>query len=351
MAKIGLDISTIQPVLKDVKMGSGWSLCIGAGTSVPVLPDWFSLVEKLIAKNCIAEDIIDIDVYKKMGFSADAMIQAVKNRLDIDDNEFINMLSEEVYSPIRENVDLSEWKAFIKVQEAVALAGISEGDWKAFKGVIDKVLHNTSANLLAEAVIKSLENGVSPKAILTFNGEAIFFALLNYYYWMNRTDDKNKFDRVVNGITNRHINRIPYIHCHGVLPINGIETRTGHNASDKLVFSEDSYLQLANSPLSWQSLNFIENCTQSKMVFVGVSLSDPNMRRWLGWIHSNKMNEFRINGLDCKNATEHFWINKKPKTDVEKIWIEESVAHLGVRLVWINEWSQVGEALQKMLGL
>lgn len=78
MAKIGLDISTIQPVLKDVKMGSGWSLCIGAGTSVPVLPDWFSLVEKLIAKNCIAEDIIDIDVYKRMGFSADAMIQAVK---------------------------------------------------------------------------------------------------------------------------------------------------------------------------------------------------------------------------------------------------------------------------------
>ena len=351
MAKSGLDVSTIQAVLKDVKMGSGWSLCIGAGTSAPVLPDWFSLVEKLITKNCSSQDIIDIDVYKKMGFSADAMIQAVRNRLDVSDNEFIDMLSKEIYAPIKEKVDSPEWKAFIKVHESFTLAGIKNEEWNDFKEVIDKVLYSTSANLLAEVVINAIDKGVAPKAILTFNGEAIFLALLNYYYWINRIDNKNKFDRIVNGITSRHVNRIPYIHCHGILPISGVKTRKGHNANDKLVFLEESYLQLANSPMSWQAINFIENCMQSKMVFVGVSLSDPNMRRWLGWIHSNKMNEFRINGLDCKDATEHFWINKKPKTDVEKIWVEESVSHLGVRLVWIDEWSQVGEALQKMLGL
>ena len=103
--------------------------------------------------------------------------------------------------------------------------------------------------------------------------------------------------------------------------------------------------------MSWQAINFIDNCMYSKMVFVGVSLSDANMRRWLSWIHSNKMEEFRINGFTCKDPTEHFWINKKPKTDVEKVWMEESVAHLGVRLVWIDEWNQVGEVLRKMLGL
>ena len=351
MAKKGLDISTIQTVLRDVKDSSGWSLCIGAGTSMPVLPDWFSLVENLINKNCDSKDIIDIEIYKKMGFSADAMIQAVRNRLDIDDNKFIQILSEEVYAPIKDNVDLKEWKSFIKIHEASTLAGINEKEWKNFKKIIDKVLNSTSANLLAEVVAESISSEVGPKAILTFNGEAIFLSLLNYYYWMKRTDNKNKFDRIVNGITNRHISRIPYIHCHGVLPINGAKERKGYNANDKLVFLEESYLQLANSPMSWQAINFIENCMQSKMVFVGVSLSDANMRRWLGWIHSNKMEEFRINGFDCKDATEHFWINKKPKTDVEKTWMEESVAHLGVRLVWIDEWNQVGEVLEKMLGL
>lgn len=354
MAKKGLDISTIKPVLKDVIESSGWSLCIGAGTSAPVLPDWFSLVERLIIKNCSSKDIIDINVYKKMGFSADAMIQAVKNRIDVDDGEFIRMLSSEIYAPIKDNIDSPEWKSFIKIHESSNLAGISDEDWNNFKAVIDKVLKNTSANLLAEVVIQSICNEMAPKAILSFNGEAVLLSLLNYYYGLNGKDKKNKknkFDRVVNGITNRHTGRIPYIHCHGVLPISGVKTRKGHNANDKLVFLEESYLKLANSPISWQSISFIENCMQSKMVFVGVSLSDPNMRRWLGWIHSNKMEEFRVNGIECKDATEHFWINKKPETKVERMWIEESVSHLGVRLVWIDEWNQVGEVLRKMLGL
>lgn len=107
----------------------------------------------------------------------------------------------------------------------------------------------------------------------------------------------------------------------------------------------------ANSPMSWQAINFIDNCMQSKMVFVGLSLTDPNMRRWLGWIHSNKIQEFKNNGIAFNESSEHFWIKKLPNTEVEKVWLEESVAHLGVRLVWINEWNQVGEAINKMIGL
>lgn len=48
MAKKGLDIKTIQPVLRDVTKRNGWSLCVGAGTSVPALADWYTLVELLI---------------------------------------------------------------------------------------------------------------------------------------------------------------------------------------------------------------------------------------------------------------------------------------------------------------
>lgn len=351
MAKRGLDVSTIQPVLKDVQGNLGWSLCIGAGTSIPILPDWFSLVDELIKENCPPEDIINIEEYKKMGFSADAMIQAVKNKLDLSDDDFIKKLSEIVYAPIKENISKEEWKAFVEVHEAVSLAGIADSQWKSFGNIKDSLLKNTSANLLAEVITDAMKQDLKPKAILTFNGEAVFLALLNYYCWMGRTENSNKFDRIINGISYKNINRIPYIHCHGVLPIDGAKKRRGRNASEKLVFSEDSYLQLANSPMSWQGINFIENCMQSKMVFVGVSLSDSNMRRWLSWIHNNKIEEFRNNGIDYGESTEHFWINKKPKTEVERIWMEESVAHLGVRLVWIDEWNQVGEALRKMLNI
>ena len=344
MAKKGLEISTIQTVLKDVQNSLGWSLCVGAGTSVPILPDWFSLVERLINHNCSSKDKIDINVYKGMGFSADAMIQAVKNRLHVNDDKFIHMLSEEVYAPIKNKVSLTEWKSFIKVHEVFTLAGITDKEWRDFEKIKDSLLIDTSANLLAEVVVDAINHEQAPKAILTFNGEAIFLALLNYYYWINRIDNKNKFNRIVNGISCKYVNRIPYIHCHGVLPINDAKQRKGRNANEKLVFSEESYLHLANSPMSWQAINFIENCMQSKMVFVGVSLSDSNMRRWLSWIHNNKMQELKSNGIADIESTEHFWINKKPKSEVEKVWMEESVAHLGVRLVWIDEWSQVGIA-------
>ena len=70
-----------------------------------------------------------------------------------------------------------------------------------------------------------------------------------------------------------------------------------------------------------------------------------------GTTPKRKMAEFKENGLDCKDATEHFWIRKKPNTIQEKIWLEESVAHLGVRLVWIDEWNQTGKVLKRMLGL
>ena len=117
------------------------------------------------------------------------------------------------------------------------------------------------------------------------------------------------------------------------------------------MLTEDNYLELANNSFSWQATSFIDNCMNRRVVFCGVSLTDANMRRWLSWIHANKMAEFKENGLDCKDATEHFWICKKPNTIQEKIWLEESVAHLGVRLVWIDEWNQTGKVLKRMLGL
>lgn len=351
MAKQGLDIKTISPVLKDANSKIGWSICIGAGTSRPILPDWYSLVEKLIRNNCTEEDIIAIDKYKQLGFTPDAMIQAVKNHLKIDDDSFLKLLSDEVFSPIKMKLNDDEWKTFIKMHESCNISGITKNDWLMFENVIEKCFKSTTANYIADVITDSIKNEIAPKSILSFNGEAILLSLLNYYFYTKTNSKKLKFDRVINSISMRDSNRIPYIHCHGVIPINGVSIRKGKKASDKLVFSEDSYLQLANNAFSWQANSFINSCLNSKMVFVGVSLTDSNMRRWLSWIHANKVKELNVNRIEYNDATEHFWICVKPKTKQEMLWIEESVAHLGIRLVWINKWSQVGDVLRKMLGI
>lgn len=352
MAKRGLEFNTIQSVLRHTDNKVGWSLCIGAGTSLPVISDWYSLVGKLINENCATEEKININLYKSMGFSADAMIQAVKNILGLCNKDFVMLLSEAIYSPVKEKVTTKQWKSFCNIHETTNPAQIKITEWLDFDYIKENILKHTSANFLAEVVVESIQSNIEPRAILTFNGESIFYSLLNYYYYFSKKiNRKTKFDKIVNSICKQTVARIPYIHCHGIIPINGIKTRKGKKAVDKLVFSEDSYLQIANNSFSWQATSFIENCLSSKIVFIGVSLTDANMRRWLSWVHSNKMREFEENGIEYKNSTEHFWINKTPSTIQEKIWLEESVAHLGVRLVWIDNWNQTGDVLRKMLGL
>ena len=351
MAKQGLHVDTIYPVLKDAHTRTGWSLCIGAGTSSPIIPDWFQLVDSLIAKHCRAEDKINIDEYKKLGFSADAMIQAVKNNLKSTDNEFIQMLSDVIYEKIKNQLTTRQWKSFCVVHNSQNFSAIIKSAWNDFIYIRENVLNKTSAYQLAKVIISAIENDIAPKTILTFNGEAILLAMMNSFYVDRGLGNKIVFDRVLNSIINTKQSRIPYIHCHGVVSINGTAPKSGYIANDKLVFSEDSYLHIANTTFSWQSANFINSCLNSKIVFIGVSLTDSNMRKWLSWIHSNKINELKENHLSQENVTEHFWIKKSPPTKQEKLWIEESVSHLGIRLIWVDEWTQVGTVLNKMLGL
>ena len=88
-----------------------------------------------------------------------------------------------------------------------------------------------------------------------------------------------------------------------------------------------------------------------RVIFVGVSLTDPNMRKWLSWIHQNRLAEYNELGVTVKDSTQHYWIKTLPKTKEEEIWFESVVAHLGVRIIWINNWDEAGTALLKMLGL
>ena len=159
-------------------------------------------------------------------------------------------------------------------------------------------------------------------------------------------------DIVTHAISNRREGRIPYFFCHGLLPTPKPQRRGPKVESlDKLVFSEANYLQLANLAFSWQSSVFTEVCRSRSVVFVGVSLTDPNMRRWLSWIVGNRVEELKWEGEFTEGVTtSHLWINKAPVSANERSWVESCVAHLGVRLAWIESWDEVGQALRKLLG-
>ncbi len=399
MAKNGLTMSKLNQFIREDEQ---WALCIGAGTSLPLLPSWNKLIDKLIEKLKLPE--IKTNEFVKDGFSLDAIIQAIKERADITDEEFLYTLSEIVYSPIKEQLNEEEIIAFNTVHDfSLGYASKNTKDrearWSLFCKFRDQVFGKTTAHGMAKIMAQGIDEGIKPSAILTFNGEACFLALLNSFLFENHNNTiPEVFDRVVNILSDRKSKNIPYYHCHGIIP-NDIKTyKEGCIANEKLVFSEDSYLQLANSNFSWQSSSFISTCIHNRVIFVGVSLTDSNMRRWLSWIHNAKMSEMELNGLGVeddenkdngavknsteeekkdnkkkkiKKSTEHFWIKVKPKKDdLEKLydnpksihnwdevlesiqnWYENLVSILGVRIIWIDEWAEVPKAMGIILGI
>ena len=107
-------------------------------------------------------------------------------------------------------------------------------------------------------------------------------ALISGLYREKFNEQHKVLDLVTHSISHKKSDRIPFYFCHGLVPVPGQPRRRGSLQSiDKLVFSEAEYLQLANSSYSWQSTVFLDVCASKSVVFIGVSLSDSNMRRWL----------------------------------------------------------------------
>jgi hypothetical protein len=77
-------------------------------------------------------------------------------------------------------------------------------------------------------------------------------------------------------------------------------------------------------------------------------LVDPNLRRWLAWIYASKRRE--LEGKKTKGEPYgHYWIRPKENDPILNRWVETSVRHLGVRLVWLADWTELGPRLKAML--
>ena len=347
MAKRGIKIEEIKSFVNSNKK---WSLCVGAGVNKGIMPDWNGLIEELMKRICSHENIIEFEKLKSLGFSQDAMLQAIKNNSEMDDDTFIRELSSVLYSNINQKLNDAEKKCFLRLFKPNIPAYLFHHE-EQVTNIIEKCFKDITASKIARVIVDSMISGNTPFEILTFNGDDILYILLCYYYFEKTRDATNHFKPLVNSLNGFETGITYVVHCHGVIPHNESKVRIGNKANDKLVFSESSYLQLANTSSSFQANHFISACMNSSIIFVGVSLTDSNMRKWLSWVHQMKLNDLIQNvGEIEENCTEHYWINTM-RSSIEMKWIEESVAHLGVRLIWINSWDEVGIALEKILGI
>ena len=164
------------------------------------------------------------------------------------------------------------------------------------------------------ALVEFLENH-KDTSVITYNYDTnLEYLLRKKGIIYNTIYDDNAFMSKDSGINIYHV--------HGLLPYDK------YNESryiDSLIFNESDYYYLYNNPYSWNISKQLHDFTFNLCVFVGISLTDPNMKRLLE-VASNKLKfnfifmkkEKGFNQETFKDVTNYFFTY-----DLITIWVDD----------------------------
>lgn len=133
----------------------------------------------------------------------------------------------------------------------------------------------------------------------------------------------------------REIDALPIYHVHGYLP-------SRREISDpNLVFSEETYHSQFIDPYSWSNLIQLNTFSANVCLFVGISLSDPNLRRLLdiSWRKNNRCKHYII----MKKSLE-----KNRTTEITNMLFEQDANSLGLNVIWCSDFSEIPHILKQI---
>jgi len=170
------------------------------------------------------------------------------------------------------------------------------------------------------------------------------------------------------GMNPRH-RELPIYHVHGFLPQN-----CSLDETNKITFSEDIYHQQYNEIYSWNNIIQINKFRDNVCLFIGVSLTDPNLRRLLDiamlqkgdsdkhhYLIRKKYNSRVIEQYILKTLDQNQELYDYKKR--EDLGLDEIVEHLvnimegfeendalsfGVSTIWIQNYDEIPEIINKI---
>lgn len=341
---------------------SKWSLCVGAGISFGIVPTWFDLTYIVYKRcfNCAISRSQFTDMVTNSSWSLDSWLQHSLNHFMLqkkNENDFADLLKEVLYKELIEKAEKNNLKeelilAFndpfrLHHEKIIQLCDFFEKEYP-----------NNSTLQLIEFLLNTIEEKKAPNAIISFNADAIFDALLYLYYCKRniektgvKTFKRRKFSRILRTLEHNHDDLIPIFHLHGCLfPNDGVKGYQRKSSSiSKLIFDENSYIKVAGNMYNWAQTTFLYHAQFDQLVFVGLSMSDSNIRKWLSWTSQNHNQELKETRKKDIVNLNHLWICQSNKKDVKQI--EVSLIHLGTRIAWIKNWSELKKGLNNILGI
>lgn len=299
--------SRIKDLKRSLKSGNLTMVC-GAGVSIAAnIPSWSDLLVQLLDAmmkklsnntNIPNKNINSIDFQQKLGSSL-VIGKYLKSNLGKD---FLTELRDALYRNDPKTCDL-------------------------INAIVD--------------ISRPQRDGKPLDSIITFN----FDALLEENMAQNNIKFKALYDE---GIRNK-AEELPIYHVHGYLPREG-----KLSPQNDVVLSEDAYHTQFIDPFSWANLIQLNKLSQNTCLFVGISLTDPNMRRLLD-VSKRKEVEGSLNHYIIKkipSLSSHKKKNsssKKYRNDELMMFLEEQDANdLGLNVLWVEGFDEVPRLIKDL---
>jgi hypothetical protein len=346
-----------------------WTLCLGAGLSRGIAPDWSRLTLDLL--NQYLGRKLSEDAFAKLtqehGWSLDGWIQASLNAHLLaggEQSEFHKTLRRLIYGPLLERAEVAGLRSEV-IRCLHDPFHVSPKVIHSVSNFFEAEYGETSVVKVAHFLLDAHEIGKEPDAIVTLNADCILDLLLTLFNMQRgllATPPEHyrpsRYFRVM-GSAEDFRGRTPVFHLHGaLLPWDGAPHRFQRSdAPDRLIFEESAYAEASASIYNWAQTTFLYRAQFDRLVFLGMSMSDPNIRRWLAWSHKHRIDEIgHMSHRPSSTPTRsfdphpnHFWLRTRPSsTDVDAI-IEPSLFHLGVKIIWLDAWTEVRSALDDLV--
>ena len=307
----------------------GFVLVLGAGVSLlSGFPTWTELIRRLGERSIGADAAELINELENIGYSYPAIAGIIRSTWRSDSPSFLELVREELY------------RGFPFFRGILAL---QENEFVEFV----KRDNPTLRAVAALCATRRSNGGFRPNrrihAIVNFNLDAVLRNFTERRYGRNllRTVERASADA-----SSRKINTY---YIHGFLQFDAEKIGNAESEADSIVFSEGEYYAFFGRPFGMFSYTFLHLVREHPCLFIGLSMTDDNLRRLLHYSYSERVRSYEDEQLSPEKARSeslrHFAILRHSSIAAVDHAIEQSLSELGVSVAWLSKFEELPDRL------
>ena len=311
------------------------ALGLGAGVSLKSgVPSWYELVKRVAEQPEVGSTQAVAAGLLTAGYDA-TVVGGYLRSLATNQRSFIEAVRRSLY----EGFD-AQFPELVDERNHVALARLVREK--------NPTLHAVGTLCGRNVGHDKFEPNLKIRAVLNFN---LDFLLQTY----TRARFKKRLLRTVERASASASGRlINAYHPHGYL-LRGLERNAGDlskESGDRLVLTEHQYYDVVAASNSFANYTILFLLRTYDFVFIGLSMTDPNLRRTLHLSRAERMRELKAEGKSDTYAEEHsrrHWAVMKQDNDATiNQAIGAMLRELGVEPIWLDNWSELSPLLEAL---